>query len=228
VEKFNLRISACLFPQNSIEGLKAVRKSKPFMHLLIRTISFTAFSSIVFALLPQLSKYEWRQNSGQYAWLWVSLGMGALLGSYLYGILNKSMSAAKIIFYSCEIVALCLVLLTKTSNYYVLNGIMFVTGIGWINATSTLNVLAQQHSPDKLKGRFLAVNVTVFQGSIAISSIVWGYFSEMFTALPVIKIGALTMSILSAILLFIPMEEPETVNKGSVACGDPLLQYQLK
>lgn len=216
------------FRKTAIEGLKAVRKSKPFLHLLIRTLSFTAFTSIVFALLPQLSKYEWHQNSGQYAWLWVSLGVGALVGSYLYSIVNKSLTAAKVIFYSCELVALCLFLLTKTANYYMLNCIMFLAGIGWINATSTLNVLAQQHSPNELKGRFLAVNVTVFQGSIALSSVAWGYLSELFSALPVIRTGAIVMGILSAIILLSPMEEQEIIKKDTVACSDPLLQYQLK
>jgi MFS family permease len=216
------------FRRTAAEGLSAVKKSKPFQHMLIRTVSFTAFVSIVFAFLPHLSKYEWKQNSGQYTWLWVSLGIGALAGSYLYGILNKSMSAARIIFYSCELVAICLFLITQTSNFYLLNGIIFVTGIGWINATSTLNVLAQQLSPNELKGRFLAVNATVFQGSIALSSMGWGYLSEIFTTLQVLKIAAITMGVFAAILLLLPMEEPGTDKKDSVACADPLLQYQLK
>jgi len=215
------------FRKTAIEGLKAVRKSKPFLQILIRTISFTAFVSIIFAFLPQLSKYEWRQNSGQYAWLWVSLGAGALTGSYLYGILNKLMSSSKIIFYSCEIVALCLFLFTKITDFYVHNSIMFIMGIGWINATSTLNVLAQQHSPNELKGRFLAVNVTVFQGSIALSSIGWGYLSEKYAPLLVMKIAAIAMGVFSALVILSPMEEPGRI-KDSVACSDPLLQYQSK
>jgi len=94
-----------------------------------------------------------------------------------------------------------LILFTLTHNFYCLNAIMMLTGIGWINATSMLNVLAQQHSPNELKGRFLAVNVTVFQGSIAL---------------------------FSAALVFFPMEETTQVPAQSVACADPLLQYQLK
>ena len=215
------------FRETAIEGLRAVRKSRPFQHLLIRTVSFTAFVSILFAFLPQLSKYEWHQNSGQYTWMWVSLGIGALAGSYLYGIWNKFLSAAKIVLISCELVAVCLFLLTVTPDFYLLNAVMFLTGIGWINATSTLNVLAQQHSPNELKGRFLAVNVTVFQGSIALSSIFWGYLSNTLGTLLVMKIAAASMVIFCGALAFLPMEEDENIKKNSVACTAPLLQYQL-
>jgi len=221
-------VKAIEFRKTAIEGLKAVRKAKPFQHLLIRTVSFTAFVSILFAFLPQLSKYVWKQNSGQYTWLWVSLGAGALAGSYFYGILNKYFSASKIILISCEMVAVCLFLLTQTSDFHLLNGIMFITGIGWINATSMLNVLAQQHSPNELKGRFLAVNVTVFQGSIALSSVLWGYLSNILTTLLVMKIAAVGMVIFCGALSFFPMEESEKTKEDTVACSDPLMQYHVK
>lgn len=216
------------FRKTAIEGLRAVRKSKSFRQLLIRSVSFTAFVSILFAFLPQLSKYEWHQNSSQYTWLWVSLGIGALGGSYLYGIWNKSLTAAKIVFISCELVAVCLFLLTETRDFYLLNAIMFLTGIGWINATSTLNVLAQELSPTEFKGRFLAINVTVFQGSIALSSMFWGYLSSLLTTVVVMKIAAVSMVVFCGALAFFPMEEAETNIQESVACSDPLLQYQVK
>jgi len=105
---------------------------------------------------------------------------------------------------------------------------MFLAGIGWINATSTLNVLAQQLSPDEFKGRFLAVNVTIFQGSIALSSIGWGYLSEIYTTIPVMKAAAIIMAIFSAVLLLLPTEEAEKTEENAIACGDPLLQFHLK
>ncbi|SFC71456.1 MFS transporter [Spirosoma endophyticum] len=216
------------FRKTAIAGLQAANRSKPFRHLLIRTISFTAFVSILFAFLPQLSKYEWKQNSGQYTWLWVSLGIGALVGSYLYGIGNRYLKATQLIFFSCELVAICLFLLSLTANFYLLLGILFITGIGWINATSMMNVLAQQYSPTELKGRFLAINVTVFQGSIALSSLGWGYLSELVTTLTVLKIAAVGMAIGCGMLLFFPLEEAEDVSSESVACADPLVQFHLQ
>ncbi|MEX6690001.1 MFS transporter [Danxiaibacter flavus] len=214
------------FGKTAMEGLLAVRRSTPFLHLLLRTVSFTAFVSILFAFLPQLSKYQWHQDSSQYTLLWVSLGIGSLIGSYLYGFWNRTAGAATIIFVSCLVIASCLLLLTWAKDSYSINLILLIMGIAWINATSTLNVLAQQLSPAAFKGRFLAVNVTVFQTSIALSSIGWGALASMLSVMMVVRIAAIGMALVAILLLFIPMEDEAVEIAGTVACSDPLLQYQ--
>jgi len=217
------------FRKSALEGLRAVRRSKPFMHLLLRTIGFTAFVSIVFAFLPQLSKYQWHQNSNQYTLLWVSLGIGSLIGSYLYGIWNKIITAGRLVFYCCTTIAVCLFLLTLSTNFYWLNFVLIIIGIVWINATSMLNVLAQQYSPDAFRGRFLAVNVTVFQTSIGLSSMGWGFLAHYFPVLIVVKIAAVSMAVSAILISLAPLEEVKDEHKeNSVACADPLLQYQLQ
>jgi len=171
------------FRESALEGLQAFRKSRPFLLLLVRTLSFTAFISTLFALLPQLSKYQWKQTSSQFTFLWVSLGLGALLGSYLMSLVKKSVKPTSIIYFSCLIVAACLFLLTTTTNTILLYGILFITGIGWISAISTINVMAQQLSPEPYKGRLLSINTTVFQGSLALSSAGWGWLAGQLTTL---------------------------------------------
>lgn len=161
VQRTDLRRSA-------LDGLRAVGHSRPFLHVLARTVGFTCFVSILFALLPRLSKYEWNQDSAQYTWLWVCIGLGAMVGSYFYSNWSRHLRASKLVFFSCLDVAVCIFLLTVTRTSYWLDLFMFIAGMGWITATSTLNILAQEHAPDAYRGRFLAVNVTVFQGCIAL------------------------------------------------------------
>ena len=213
------------FLSSAREGLAAIRRSEPYKKLLVRTISFTGFVSIVFAFLPRLSKYEWKQTSGQYTWLWVALGLGALAGGHLFGLLTKNTKLTRIVWLGCVEIGGCLFLLTLSRNAYYLDAVMFLTGIGWINTTSSLNVMAQQYAPDALKGRFLAANVTVFQGSIALSSAFWGYLSDYFKPLTVVEIAAVGMIIFSTILSFFPIPEPATPTTDAVPCSDPLLQY---
>ena len=156
------------FRESALEGIKAIRQSKSFLLLLVRTLSFTACLSTLFALLPQISKYEWKQSSSQFTFLWVSLGLGASLGSWLLSLVSKSVKPSGVIYYSSLLVAICLFLLTRTTQMILINGILFIAGIGWICAIATINVLAQQLSPAPYKGRFLSINTTVFQGSIAL------------------------------------------------------------
>jgi MFS family permease len=61
------------FRESALEGLQVFKQQKPFKLLLVRTLSFTAIISTLFALLPQISKYEWKQTSSQFTFLWVIL-----------------------------------------------------------------------------------------------------------------------------------------------------------
>jgi MFS family permease len=200
------------FRENFVEGLKAISKATQFKLLMIRTISFVGFVSTIFALLPEIAKYEWGRTSGQFTVLWIFLGAGALSGSFLFGIINKIMTASHIIFFCCELVAVCIFLLAITRNIYLINTVMFVIGIGWINTNATLNVLAQQLAPTEHRARYLSINTMVFQGSLALSSAGWGYLSNQITSLTAMKIAALSMAIFSLILVFfLPMTETFSV-----------------
>jgi predicted MFS family arabinose efflux permease len=217
------------FSQTAKAGFEAVKKSIPFKRLLIRSLCFTIFVSVFFALLPMLSKYQWKQTSAGYTSLWVCFGTGAVAGSYFYGIWNKILNSSQIFLWSSIVIAACFILLTLTPALILLNTIAFVAGIGWINATSPLNVIAQQYSPPAFRARFLAVNVTVFQGGIALGSIFWGFLSNQIGSLLVMQIAASGMVISSLLIyFFIPVKEQENMLQDSVACGDPLLQYRVQ
>ena len=203
------------FRASALQGLQNIRQSRPFKLLLVRTLSFTALISTLFALLPQISKYEWKQTSSQFTLLWVCLGLGALLGSWLLSRIKSSAKPSNIIYYSSLIVATCLFLLTRTTHTMFIYGILFITGIGWICAIATINILAQQLSPAPFKGRFLSVNTTVFQGSIALSSAGWGWLAGQLTSLKVFEIASISMAIFSTLIIFLlPM--PAEADSGTI------------
>jgi len=110
--------------------LHAVSQSGPFRQLIIRTLVFTAFVSVVFALLPHLSKYEWHQNGMQYTMLWIWLGTGALAGSVFYNFVTDRFRSFQIIAGSCAALGICIFLLGLRSDGIELALIMFMTGGG--------------------------------------------------------------------------------------------------
>jgi MFS family permease len=209
------------FRESALAGLQAFRKSRPFKLLLVRTLSFTAFISTLFALLPQLSKYQWKQTSSQFTFLWVSLGLGALLGSWLLSLAKTSAKPSRIIYFSCLIVAACLFLLTTTTNTILIYGILFITGIGWISAIATINVLAQQLSPEPYKGRLLSINTTVFQGSLALSSAGWGWLAGQLTTLKVFEIASISMALFCTLVIFFLPMPAEVDSSAPVAVPVP-------
>ena len=211
------------FSQAFKEGLTAVKQSKNFLKLILRTIAFTAFVSVVFALIPHLSKYEWHQTSNQYTLLWVCLGAGAMVGSLFYSKLNQLLRSYQLVAISCIWLGTAMLLLGITPGDAWHFFLLFLIGIGWIWTTSTLNVLAQLYSPQELRARFLAVNITIFQGSIALTSLIWGFVSARIGAVRSIEIAGIAMACASAVLIFFPMEEPAAKPIQKVACTDPIL-----
>ena len=105
----------------------------------------------------------------------------------------------------------------------VLNGILFIIGIGWICANASMNVLAQQLSPAPYKGRFLAMNVTVFQGSLALSSAGWGWLATELTTITVLRIAAICMVAFSVlVMVLLPMPAETDTNATEVIAELPL------
>jgi predicted MFS family arabinose efflux permease len=200
------------------EGLVAVLHSRNFLKLIVRTIAFTAFVSVIFSLVPHLSKYEWHQTTTQYTLLWVSLGAGALCGSLFYGRMIRLLRSYQLVAMSCIGVGTAMIVLALTHTNAWHFGLLFVLGFGWIWSTSTLNVLAQLYSPKALRARFLAVNITIFQGSLALTSLFWGYVSNAIGSIATFGIAGGVMAAASAILIFFPMEEPAAAPDEKVAC----------
>jgi predicted MFS family arabinose efflux permease len=214
------------FRESALEGWQAIKKSRPFQLLLVRTLSFTAFISTLFALLPQISKFEWKQTSSQFTFLWVSLGLGALLGSWLLPLIKKYIKPSSIIYYSSLLVAVCLFLMTRTTQKGLLYGILFITGIGWISAIATINVFAQQLSPALYRGRFLSINTTVFQGSLALTSAGWGWLAGQLTSLKVFEIASISMVLFATLVIFfLPM--PAEVDSISITVPTPVVVPQV-
>ena len=64
-----------------------------------------------------------------------------------------------------------------------------IAGACWIATLSTLNVSAQLALPDWVRGRGLAIYVTVFFGALTLGSVVWGEVAAL-VGVPLAHIGA--------------------------------------
>ena len=63
-------------------------------------------------------------------------------------------------------------------------GASLIAGMSWIAVVANLNMSAQVALPNWVRGRGLAMYVTVFFGTMTISSVLWGEMAGL-TGLPV-------------------------------------------
>jgi len=74
--------------------------------------------------------------------------------------------------------ALCLVLLGIAHNAAVGIAACLIAGISWIAVLATINVSVQVSLPDWVRGRGLAMFVTVFFGAMTAGSALWGQLAS--------------------------------------------------
>jgi predicted MFS family arabinose efflux permease len=85
----------------------------------------------------------------------------------------------------------------------------FSAGISWIAVVATLNVSAQVSLPDWVRGRGLAMYITVFSGAMTLGGAIWGQVAAM-TGLPMTHFAAA-----GGMLLAIP----PCIGCGKNGCG---------
>lgn len=67
---------------------------------------------------------------------------------------------------------------------------LLILGIAWITALTTLNGVAQSILPNWVRGRGLAVYLTVFNGAMTIGSLAWGVVASSVGVPLALQIGA--------------------------------------
>jgi MFS family permease len=86
---------------------------------------------------------------------------------------------------------------------------MAVMGMAWISILTTANVAAQTALPDWVRGRGLAIYLTVFYGAMTAGSLIWGAVADS-SGVPVSLMLAAGVGLASLVLAFFkPLPEQE-------------------
>jgi MFS family permease len=159
-------------------GIRYAQNAPGLRAVLIRTTAFMVCASALWALLPLVARREMGLPSSGYGSLLASLGVGAVAGAAFLPRLRDRLSAdlriggATIVFCSATLA------LGYVSNLLLVCAIMLAAGAAWMVVTSGLNVMVQASAPKWVKARALATYLLVFQGTLAVGSLLWGFVAE--------------------------------------------------
>jgi MFS family permease len=159
-------------------GLRYAQNAPELRAVLVRTIAFMLCASALWALLPLVARREMGLPSSGYGLLLGSLGAGAVAGAFWLPRLRDRLSGDARIAMASVMFCLATLALGYVSNLAVLCAIMLAAGVAWMIVTSGLNVMVQASAPKWVKARALGTYLLVFQGTLAASSLVWGFVAE--------------------------------------------------
>jgi predicted MFS family arabinose efflux permease/quinol monooxygenase YgiN len=175
-------------------GVRYARHS-PAMHVvLIRAAGFFVFGSAMWAMLPLIARNTLGLHAAGYGALLGAMGIGAVVGAIVLKRVRAKVSSNLISIVATALFAGVTLTLALVPNPWVGGAVMFVAGLAWIGMMTSLNVAAQMASAGWVKARALAIYLLVFQGSMALGSMIWGTLAartSIETALVTAAIGQL-------------------------------------
>jgi len=140
----------------------------------LRAAVFFAFSSAIWALLPLVARQLLGGGASFYGILLGAVGAGAIGGALVMPRLRARMDADGLLLLSAVLTAAVMGVLSFAPAQWVAVAALLVCGAAWITALTTLNSTAQAILPNWVRGRTLAVYLTVFNGAMTGGSLAWG------------------------------------------------------
>ena len=159
-------------------GVHYALASRPLQRVLLRAVLFFAPASCYWALLPLVARLEIGGGAAGYGILLAAVGAGAIGGALLMPRLRTHLSAERVAFLATLATAGCTVTLAFVSTVAAGAAVLAVAGGAWIIVLTTLNATAQAVLPNWVRGRGLAVYLTVFFGTMTAGSLLWGQVAE--------------------------------------------------
>lgn len=161
-------------------GLRYVRHEPELRGLLLRTFLMSSSASAVWALLAVVAREYAGHDALGYGLLSACLGGGAVLGAVLSPALRRRVSANHLVTAAIAVIACTLLSLAWLHQTAVMASALLLTGMAWTATTSTLNVAVQVTVPRWVQARALGTYQMVFQGGLALGSVIWGSIATHF------------------------------------------------
>jgi len=177
------RAAAHTLPAESLTGairagVRYARYNGALRATLVRAVGFFLFASAYWALLPLVARSQLQGGPALYGTLLAAIGAGAVGGALFLPRMQARLGADGVVVLGEAGTAAALVLFGLAHQPWVAVLACLLAGVSWIAVLAVLNVSAQTVLPDWVRGRGLAVYVTVFFGTLTIGSALWGFAAE--------------------------------------------------
>jgi MFS family permease len=155
-------------------GIRYARHSRHLRATLLRAVGFFLFASAYWALLPLVARDQIAGGPKLYGILLGVIGASAIAGAFALPRLKRELGPDRLVAAGAIGTAGALLLFGLARNPATAIAASVLAGISWIAVLSSLNVSAQFALPEWVRGRGLAMYMTVFFGITTLGSAIWG------------------------------------------------------
>ena len=181
-------------------GLRYARASRTLHVVLFRAFVFFVFSSAVWALLPLVARNVLGGGPSFYGVLLGAVGAGAIGGALVLPRIRGRLDADGLVLLAAAVASVVMACLALAPPQWLAIVALLFLGAAWIVALTTLNGTAQAILPNWVRGRALAVYLTIFNGAMTVGSLGWGLVAQEVGIAPTLLIGAAALLAVSLVL----------------------------
>jgi MFS family permease len=155
-------------------GLQHARYNPPLSGTLIRSAGFFLFASAYWALLPLVARSQIGGGPTLYGILLGAIGASAVGAAFALPWLNDRLGPDRLAGAGTLGTAVATAMFGLAHDPATALGASLIAGAAWMATLTSLNVSAQIALPAWVRGRGLAIYVTVMFGALTLGSVIWG------------------------------------------------------
>ncbi len=200
-------------------GLRHAANNRLLRATLVRTLAIYPFAAAYWGLLPLIAR---RTGAGaeHYGVLLSAISAGAIFGSFGHQFLRDRINLDWMVVLGTVGTAAALGLFGWNREFAVVLAACVCAGAAWVVILTSLYMSAQSVLPDWVRGRGLAVFLTVIFGAVTLSSAAWGQIAGM------IGLGQALLVAAAGILAGIPLSWPWKLQRAEAVDLSPSLHWR--
>jgi MFS family permease len=186
-------------------GLRFTRNSPGLIAAFTRAVATLFGGTCILALLPAFARNTLGLDSLGFGLLLGCMGVGAVIAALLLPNLDGKASADSVLSTGTLVYAASVAGVAFAPNLAVAMPAMLIGGVAWMALVSSVNVAVQVATPTWYRARVSSVFMVVFQGSIVLGSVVWGWIAERTSVRTALIAGAASIAASIIVRLWFPL-----------------------
>ena len=178
-ERSRSRLPPETFGKAMVTGLRHARYNGHLGATLARTVGYFLFASAYWALLPLVARKQLNGSAALYGLLLAAIGASAVGGAFGLRALRIRLGADRLVAGATLMTALATAMFAAAHAAVTALVASVLAGVSWIAAVSSLNVSAQVALPEWVRGRGLALYVTLMFGALSLGGAAWGWLASV-------------------------------------------------